>query len=887
MIQHPLHHITRELGKLFQSVLVVVLSVLLLLRLGTVHVDRLFPSLRPLIIETISPWATVEHLDITWRGVYPVLHLRGVVVDPPGDDMPAIQIRALEVFICPLDSLVNRSLRVHTLTLDGVVFSLRGGESKGWHEIASVIDHLPINTVLLKNLVLNGPQDSHILWSLKQGKGRLVRSGSDLTAQLEGQLFLNDEQTAISGIFSGNTASDSPLFKAYVTMPRLPSKSLSRVLFSEHASLAESSPLNQGFSGLSLWLEGAVEKPQFAAEWTVDHAVPFCLAGYGFEHVDRATVRWQKDATGQWVASGHTFARTAPLGAQNADTQESREGQFALTANGDVITLTAEHMPIETLLLGASISTQQHQYELLQGMSVSGNLPSLKVQTLVVPNQAAVHVASGEFSEVTLSQTSEAIQLQGLAGTFDARPTEALVHLSGDAEYHHGPNNPQGAPQGSLSLQTLVGDIAWQKNDKGWQATVKDVSAQIGPGSLILKGNVIAAWDQPLTADLDVSLSQITTKAFSDALPLSTVPELVAWLSMAIGPGTLEQLSLAWHGPLTEAALQKQESTLHAKARIADQEVRFAEDWPALNHVSGWISFEGERIDVAAESARFDEHLPVEILVSIPSILDHTILIETHATLKDGDLTLASAALKKTALLNNLGAELENWQAKGQLDLILDLTIPLGDDEVSLDGVVTLKETTFEQDFAGVAIRGSKIGGKIHFTEHLVQSGPLTGLLFDKPLALRVDAELNSLLQPLVFHLDAPVAMTDIGAWLDHSPVLTGQANMRAEIEVPLSMQEQTAHFKVDSDLIGVTLEAPAPFGKAAEVRKPLRVLGALQGAELALDIQYESLLRIFQDFEATGNNWLLARTLVHLGNESVPVIPNNTEFSLTGTVPL
>ncbi|WP_313208919.1 YhdP family protein, partial [Stenotrophomonas sp.] len=266
----------------------------------------------------------------------------------------------------------------------------------------------------------------------------------------------------------------------------------------------------------------------------------------------------------------------------------------------------------------------------------------------------------------------------------------------------------------------------------------------------------------------------------------------------------------------------KNNGRFEATGHIDAGSIRFQHDWPAMNKVDADIAFIGPGFELHGKGDLAGvavDHFDA----GIPDFGETDLYVKASSRSDAGALL---AMLKQSPLQATYGETLDNLTAKGPAAVTFDLLQPLHHDEgrghlqgtVDLNGA-TLTEKRFDLVFDNM--RGTARYGHGGFdAEHLaVRHQGQDGLL-----SLRAGEFVRDPQQAFESELTASL---EAGALLDRAPELNWlkpyiQGTSRWTIGVTLpkvaagSKVEPPTVLKLHSDLVGTTLELPAPLDKPA-----------------------------------------------------------------------
>jgi len=276
-----------------------------------------------------------------------------------------------------------------------------------------------------------------------------------------------------------------------------------------------------------------------------------------------------------------------------------------------------------------------------------------------------------------------------------------------------------------------------------------------------------------------------------------------------------------------------------ATAHIEDAVLKFQPDWPAMDHVDADIGFDDDGFTVGGKGVlagvgirRFD--------AGIPHFGKAELSVQAQG---GGDASKLLSLLRQSPLHKSYGDTIDNIDASGLAAVTFDLDLPLhdGGGASKLGGTVALAGATLSEKRWKLAfgdVRGRAEYGRGGFAAdklavmHEGQPGKLSlragDYTRDKRQAFEADLDANLSADTLIQR--AP----ELG-WL--KPYLDGRSAWTVAVAIPKSTSATApaipgpaapTHLQLRSNLVGTTLNLPAPLRKAAGVALPATIDAAL-----------------------------------------------------------
>ncbi|WP_110676339.1 AsmA-like C-terminal region-containing protein [Salinicola sp. RZ23] len=313
-------------------------------------------------------------------------------------------------------------------------------------------------------------------------------------------------------------------------------------------------------------------------------------------------------------------------------------------------------------------------------------------------------------------------------------------------------------------------------------------------------------------------LPWLPTRALDD-------PELMQWLGGDIG-GVVKHGRLGLSLTLSDKEAPEAQMFSNPDDRftlaldIADGRLQYAPDWPALEQVYGHLQMHNMNLQAQIDHASSHGLTTRDAVVTLA---DQQLAIS-------GDVSGSSAGLLgflSQAPLDDLSRTFGLWRSQGKVDAALHIALPMTpqsdaetDLSVDVQGHANVESLTFPE----LQLTLGGINGPLHYRHQKGQDylqGQLGARAFDGPLLATFDIG-GAQGQGITF--EGRALARGLLGWAGLSRV-GGLASGFFPYRAQVSFDDQNnASLAVRSDLEGLAIQLPAPFGKAAGHREPLAI---------------------------------------------------------------
>ena len=344
-----------------------------------------------------------------------------------------------------------------------------------------------------------------------------------------------------------------------------------------------------------------------------------------------------------------------------------------------------------------------------------------------------------------------------------------------------------------------------------------------------------------------------------------------SWVQTAIEKGRVDEAIFHLKGNLQDFPFKDpKRGSFRAALKLSDASFLYASGWPRIDNVRGDLIFDRSALEFRgnapgnvglAKLGRVEARIPD---------LDAARLVVDVQGAAEGPTQAFLQFIDESPLDRMFDGYTETIRASGAGRLSLSLSLPLDEvEKIRLSGQyqITNNDVKVDADLPLLA----KTSGVVAFTETGVSlrnvRGDALGGQFTLTGASRGD---GSIALTAAGNLTVP----GLRSWLT-DPLLaamSGGTTWRAAINV----RKKTGELTVESNLAGIAIDLPAPFGKVAADAWPLRLAktalpGTRNDDEIALSLGRVLSARVQRRLE--GGEMRFARAAVAVG-EALPALP-------------
>lgn len=426
----------------------------------------------------------------------------------------------------------------------------------------------------------------------------------------------------------------------------------------------------------------------------------------------------------------------------------------------------------------------------------------------------------GSLQDVEIQQSGPIPYVSGVAARIDVENNVGSIELNGtDLSLQH----PKIFSE-PLNVQSIAATLDIDFDDGA--KVIKSRNIRIDDRGL--EAFATAAIDVSDSANPDIDMN--IKYALDDAtkirryLPRGRLhPRLIVWLDNSIRGGRVSDGFLRFKGNPKNFPFTEKPGVFAATLHIEDGELKFRDDWPALNRVSGDLTFSKESLVFELDKGRFGSS-PVSSATAAISTLFRPVVRVTGKARQSIDEYLT---LLPQTPLNFLKTALADLEGTGNAALDIELQVPVrrpqfreADEFLDVTGGITFNGNQLSSELYRTTLE--QVTGRLGFTHTGVLPSKIQALHFDRPVVIdatskgegkrqRSEMLISGLVDPkrLATEFRIPVVSNMHGTSRWTSLVtIPHDADLRERNGVSMTL---------DSDLVGTTLNWPEPLNKPAD----------------------------------------------------------------------
>ncbi len=872
------HRLLHGLSYLLGLAVIVVMGVALFLRFGVIpEIDRYRPDIEQLASRSLGMPVHIAAIDGHWQGLHPHFSLTGLTLTGPDGkaQLTLPEVRATLSW----SSLLFMDLRLARLELRGLEIAARR-DSKGIIYVAGIPVNTPEGASDFPDWLLRQHEvlliDGQILWQDERIQAPPLKV-SHLNARMKN--LLGHHQMGVKGQLPpglgerldlranlwGRQVSDRDEWRGEIYMA---------VDNTQLDTLALHAPWSQSFvragtGDVRAWID--LKKGRLTAvtgdvhltdtRLRFDETLPDTL----FTSL-RGRIVWRGEGLHEELsARSLTFTTPSQSASEPADlrlkVKRSQDGQRIESGE-----LETRNLRIETFTtLTGNIPMPRSIHDQIQALAPRGQITHASGQW----SGSDKYRINAQFSDIGLNATAKNPGFQGASGHLEANEGGGRLVLDTHAFTLDAP----GTLRHPLQLKQLDSTVQWRTQDNQHEIHIKQLNLANDDLEGQLQGRLTWKPGHSPVADLKAQIKQGRGEAVWRYLPESVDDDTRFWLRDSLKSGISRNAQMRLKGPLNRFPFTHGGGEFQVSIPIEDGKLLYAANWPLIDNIQGELVFDRAAMHLHATGRTAGTQLS-QVGVHIADLfLPHTLLeIKGQA---QGETRAFIDFVNHSPVKAHSGGFTDNLTARGQASLDLKLRLPLEKmDDSQIEGALTLKDN---QVSPGLGLPNlEQLNGTLNFTQDQLSGRDLTGRLYGEPARLSITPRGSA----LAVQVQSLLTRKLLTAWLPPEALSRIQGQTSYQLELLADTRQQ--RLRLTSDLAGLAIQLPAPLGKTADSRAPLRIESTPKEMGFtALDAKYGDIATLRALYK---NDLASARIGLQLGPEDAR-LPAEKGIEVSGSM--
>jgi uncharacterized protein (TIGR02099 family) len=435
-----------------------------------------------------------------------------------------------------------------------------------------------------------------------------------------------------------------------------------------------------------------------------------------------------------------------------------------------------------------------------------------------------------------------------------------------------------------IEVERATGRLTWAHTPDGWRlsserlvASNRDIRTESR-----LSIELPAAADAVPVLDLDVRFAEGDVERVPRYLPVGILPaDVVAWLDRSLVSGTVTDGRFLFRGAPKHFPFDDDKGRFEVRFEVRDAVLDYRPDYPPVEGLDAEVVFAGRAMHIQAHGGRMRAGTLGPTRAAIENLGKPHLSIQGELHAPAADLLWF---LREGPLAPQYGGFVEGVHASGRHRLELGLDLPLDGQPAHVQGRLRVQDLGLSLPETGLEL--TEVNGTLSFGEAGISADDLQGRFLGAPLRIAVESKDGETLVAADGQVDLEWLAGQ--AELPLLARLNGAADWLAALRIPSGVagwRGTSVDLELHSDLRGVGVDLPAPLGKSPDEVRALHVRASLpvQRGE-AVRVRYGGILSAALDLHIAEAGFELAAGELRFG-AGVAELPPTPGLRLTGAV--
>lgn len=389
--------------------------------------------------------------------------------------------------------------------------------------------------------------------------------------------------------------------------------------------------------------------------------------------------------------------------------------------------------------------------------------------------------------------------------------------------------------------------------------------------------------NQEPTLDLSLGVENGNPRYLDHFLPKFTPSNLRDWLLPAVQAGSVNSGQILYRGS-TRKSDTADKRALQLAFDVSDAYFMYQSEWPILKNMNGRVYVDNLDVNGFVEKANIYDGNLKNIVFSTKGDTSQGKLLniqgEVEAGLNDG-LKL----FKESPIKNYVGSVIHSWQASGGLTANLDLHIPLDKKTDQSEGFYRVEG---QVEGAAVGLTDLELSFKdiqgdiVYDSRQGLMSRGLSASFWGRNLSASIAPNEHFF---AAVDFQSKVDFKNLKEWLKQ-PLLgfiEGSTGFSGQLTIPKKTDHTnhlTSELKLQTDLGGLSIDLPSPYGKKEADIAELGINIPLHNRDRVLSIDYKPVGKGVKSSNVTADlsfdGGQFQKAMVLIGDDG---IPSDTNF--------
>jgi len=852
--------------------ILLVLIFIIGIRLSLPKISTYKNEIQSIITDYVGYSVNIHAIQAEWKGWTPNLYLEDIKILSQNNNTEIIKFKSARIGINLIESIYKQNIIPGYILISGLnleiyrtkngVISIRNENIDGTNTNKQT--GLSEWLISQKHLIL---EDVNLIWkdeniNIEKKEFNNIRldlktKGENTKIELNTALSKSEKQLLrINANITGNILMPDWDANIDIEISNIdPVKNFSRLNLLSNDGAANGKISTYWQNAKLITANGDLEYTDFSLT-TNEYSVPVKNINLSFAAARKLDKNWSlkvdlhhlKTVNGVWSPSEYQFEFTK----DDTSNKYQYKGFFTFLKLEDIFPLI-----VETRILPNNILQK------LDLNSISGDIKDVNIE--VESNKESSIKIDAAFSKLNLTSYDKSSYIRGLEGTFIT--DDSFFNIKIDSKSPEFKSNTLYSEKIVLPNLSTVVKLNRSSYDELLINKFKMSSDEI---SLTANGKIILTEDSPFV-DVKINLDESDIKYVSTLIPSEISPKLSKWATNSILGGKILSGEIVYKGYGKDLIFENPRSNFKALFNLGNINLKYHPEWPSINKLGAEVVVDNDELSANVTSGYI---LDTEINNTSAKIKNlsgnyHHVLIDTKIYTHTNNVKnfIAQSPLNETKITEIT----EN--IIGNVDISLNLDIPLNEEKTKFNSLVSFDKTSIESGIPELGLEN--VSGEIHFNNDEIWANNINALYQGIPVTLKLPKINYSELDFIPFEISGFVNKEFIINQI--TSFFPGLFNKIENIRTYFSGQSQwtftlqksrnndigssNKRIKLSTDLYDTEINLPSPLGKKENELRTLKLEADIDEITVReININYDN--RLFADIFIDNSNELLVKNI-------------------------
>lgn len=337
---------------------------------------------------------------------------------------------------------------------------------------------------------------------------------------------------------------------------------------------------------------------------------------------------------------------------------------------------------------------------------------------------------------------------------------------------------------------------------------------------------------------LKAHVNKVLTSKVGDYLPVQIGMPVHKWLNAGLIGGYGANADLDLQGSLNDFPFESGHGRFYIDADIQDAKLLYVKDWPTLDNIYGKFKIRNVAIIIEATSGKVYGNNINKALVTIPNMVDDHVFLEANG-LANGSTANFMGYLQKTPINAMIGNIPDKVTTTGNGQVTLHLKVPFDDPNKTLvDGNYDFKSNSLKFNLPVPLL--SNVNGKLYFNERGTKIDELTATALNSTAKVSANTDKSGIIHFIIHAANLDYAALGEFYLSSLSSLFGGHASTQISFDIG---KHGIDNLKANSDLRGVSINAPKPISKESDSTSSLDFIMVNNNPGFGVHFNYANLI--------------------------------------------